>query len=99
MNLRETETTKAVRHEDVSILFADIVGFTNLAASMPAEDVVQLLATVFERFDTLIEECGVEKIKPLVMPIWSPVGCLRIDRTMQIDCSLCNGHVEYRSEF
>ena len=32
---------------------------------MPAEDVVQLLATVFERFDTLIEECGVEKIKTI----------------------------------
>ena len=63
--LRETGTTKAVRHEDVSILFADIVGFTNLAASMPAEDVVQLLATVFERFDALIEECGVEKIKTI----------------------------------
>ena len=41
--LRETGTTKAVRHEDVSILFADIVGFTPLAASMPAEDVVQIL--------------------------------------------------------
>jgi adenylate cyclase len=63
--LRETGTTKAVRHEDVSILFADIVGFTPLAASMPAEDVVALLAEVFERFDALIAECGVEKIKTI----------------------------------
>lgn len=63
--LRETGTTKAVRHEDVSILFADIVGFTPLAASMPAEDVVALLAEVFERFDTLIAECEVEKIKTI----------------------------------
>ena len=63
--LRETGTTKAVRHEDVSILFADIVGFTPLAASMPAEDVVALLAEVFERFDSLIAECGVEKIKTI----------------------------------
>ncbi len=63
--LRETGTTQAVRHEDVSILFADLVGFTPLAAAMPAEDVVTLLATVFERFDSLITECGVEKIKTI----------------------------------
>lgn len=63
--LRETGKTTAVRHDDASILFADIVGFTPLAASMPAEKVVALLANVFERFDELIEECGVEKIKTI----------------------------------
>jgi len=63
--LRATGATEAVRHEDVSLLFADIVGFTPLAASMPAEDVVALLATVFERFDELIAQCGVEKIKTI----------------------------------
>ena len=63
--LRETGATQAVRHEDVSLLFADIVGFTPLAASMPAEEVVALLAQVFERFDTLIADCGVEKIKTI----------------------------------
>ena len=63
--LRETGTTQAVRHEDVSLLFADIVGFTPLAASMPAEEVVAILASVFERVDGLIERCGVEKIKTI----------------------------------
>ncbi len=63
--LRETGATQAVRHEDVSLLFADIVGFTRLAASMPAEDVVAVLAEVFERFDELIANCGVEKIKTI----------------------------------
>ncbi len=63
--LRETGGTQAVRHEDVSLLFADIVGFTPLAASMPAEDVVALLAKIFERFDGLITDCGVEKIKTI----------------------------------
>jgi class 3 adenylate cyclase len=63
--LRTTGATQALRHEDVSLLFADIVGFTPLAASMPAEDVVALLATIFERFDQLIAECGVEKIKTI----------------------------------
>jgi class 3 adenylate cyclase len=63
--LRETGSTQAVRHENVSLLFADIVGFTPLAASMPAEDVVALLAEVFARFDDLITRCGVEKIKTI----------------------------------
>lgn len=63
--LRETGTTQAVRHEDVGIMFADIVGFTPLAASMPAEDVVALLSRIFACFDTLIEDCQVEKIKTI----------------------------------
>ena len=63
--LRETGATQAIRHEDVSLLFADLVGFTELAASMPAENVVAILAEVFERFDALIQTCGVEKIKTI----------------------------------
>ena len=63
--LRQTGRTPAVRHEDVSLLFADIVGFTRLAASMPAEQVVALLARIFEEIDGLIAECGVEKIKTI----------------------------------
>ncbi len=63
--LRDTGKTQAVRHEDVSLLFADLVGFTPLAASMPAEDVVAILAEVFKRFDDLIQTCGVEKIKTI----------------------------------
>lgn len=63
--LRETGTTPAIRHEDVSLLFADLVGFTPLAASMPAEEVVAVLAEVFARVDGLIARCGVEKIKTI----------------------------------
>ena len=75
--LRETGQTKAVRHEDVSILFTDIVGFTPLALSMSADDVVAMLAEVFKRFDGLIEECGVEKIKTIGDAYgcwWAPVS-------------------------
>ena len=63
--LREKGEAQAIRHEDVSILFADIVGFTPLAASMPAEEVVAILAEIFKRFDALITICGVEKIKTI----------------------------------
>ena len=56
--LKDHGSARAVRHEDVSLLFADIVGFTPLAASMLAEEVVALLAQIFKRFDELIESCG-----------------------------------------
>ena len=32
---------------------------------MPAEEVVAMLADIFQRFDSLITECGVEKIKTI----------------------------------
>ncbi len=63
--LSTTGKTPAIRHNDVSILFADIVGFTPLAASMSAEDIVALLADIFSRIDQLIASCGVEKIKTI----------------------------------
>lgn len=65
LELRETGAAKALRHEDVSLLFADLVGFTPLAASMSPEEVVEVLAEVFTHFDDLISRCGVEKIKTI----------------------------------
>lgn len=49
----------------VTVLFADIVDFTSLAARMPAQDVVALLNAVFSRFDWLAEQHGLEKIKTI----------------------------------
>merc|ERR1712035_47141 len=41
------------RHENVSILFADIVGFTVLASQCTAQELVRLLNELFGRFDQL----------------------------------------------
>jgi class 3 adenylate cyclase len=51
--------------EEVGILFADIVDFTPLAASLPAADVVRLLNDVFTAFDALADRFGLEKIKTI----------------------------------
>jgi adenylate cyclase len=48
---------------DVTILFADIVGFTRVASNMAAADLVRMLNGLFSEFDRLAIEHGVEKIK------------------------------------
>jgi len=50
---------------EVTVLFADIVGFTTLSASRPAEAVVELLNDLFSRFDLAAKEFGIEKIKTI----------------------------------
>lgn len=57
--------TTARRYESVSVLFADIVGFTPLAASMEPEDMVNQLNDVFTYFDALAEKHGVEKMRTI----------------------------------
>jgi class 3 adenylate cyclase len=51
------------RFEDVTVLFADIVGFTQLSQRVAPEDLVRFLNTLFTRFDRVAEQHGLEKIK------------------------------------
>ncbi|KAG9432100.1 adenylate cyclase type 6 isoform X1 [Apis mellifera carnica] len=53
------------RHENVSILFADICGFTSLSDQCTAEEVVKLLNKLFACFDTLAAEHHCLRIKLL----------------------------------
>lgn len=50
---------------EVTVLFADIVGFTPRAARLPAAEVVGMLERIFQAFDGLCERHGVEKIKTI----------------------------------
>ena len=55
----------AERSEEVSVVFADITGFTPMAERLPAEEVVILLDEVFSAFDELVARHGLEKIKTI----------------------------------
>ena len=57
--------TIADRYEETTVLFSDIVGFTDITAHASAEDVVTALNDLITRFDKRAEECGVEKIKTI----------------------------------
>nr|WP_254447404.1 adenylate/guanylate cyclase domain-containing protein [Ruegeria sp. HKCCA5426] len=63
--LNDGETTIADRHDDVTVLFSDIVGFTEMSAKLPPAHVVHYLNRVFSGFDKTASELGVEKIKTI----------------------------------
>jgi adenylate cyclase len=55
----------ADRIEMLTVVFADLVGFTEAAHGLPPEDVVDFLDHLVRGFDTLCEREGVEKIKTI----------------------------------
>jgi len=52
-------------HADVTVMFADLVNFTQLTESLSPEQMVALLNTIFSGFDELSEKYGLEKIKTI----------------------------------
>lgn len=63
--LQAGEEVIADRFDEVTILFADIVGFSPIAARLPASDLVKRLDALFSVFDALADKHCVEKIKTI----------------------------------
>jgi class 3 adenylate cyclase len=63
--LRAGDALIADRFDDVTLLFADIVEFTRLSASMAPDELVGVLNDVFTVFDDLVERHGLEKVKTI----------------------------------
>lgn len=61
--LRGGEKGIADGFAEVTVAFADLVGFTALSSEMPPAEVVTLLNGLFTRFDVAASELGIEKIK------------------------------------
>jgi len=61
--LRAGEKIIADRFDDVTMLIADIVGFTQLSSGMSATEVVGLLNHLFTACDGLVDRHGLEKVK------------------------------------
>jgi adenylate cyclase len=56
-------TIIADKHEDASVMFADIAGYTERASDTPPADLVEFLNRLYTDFDRLVERHGLEKIK------------------------------------
>ena len=63
--LKQQPGTIAEDFADVTVLFADIVGFTEIASSVSAIQLVKLLNQIFSDFDRLSEQYNLEKIKTI----------------------------------
>ena len=55
----------ARKHQQVSVLFADIKGFTSIAESMMPDELITQLDECFRGFDHITEKYGIEKIKTI----------------------------------
>ncbi|MCT7962387.1 response regulator [Laspinema sp. D1] len=63
--LQKGESPIADHFEEVSVIFADLVGFTEFAANRTPKKLLELLNKIFSRFDKLAKQHNLEKIKTI----------------------------------
>ncbi|HEY9634657.1 MAG TPA: adenylate/guanylate cyclase domain-containing protein [Coleofasciculaceae cyanobacterium] len=63
--LKLEPSTIADSFEEVSVLFADLVGFTEFSNQRSAKELVEFLNVIFSEFDQLVEKHDLEKIKTI----------------------------------
>ncbi|CAF3038638.1 unnamed protein product [Rotaria socialis] len=106
LNTKKINTRKAAfhdlyikKHENVTILYADIVNFTPLSEKFTPPELVQILNKLFGKFDQLAQECDCMRIKILGdcyycvsgLPISRPnhaTNCVRMGLKMIEDIKL-----------
>jgi class 3 adenylate cyclase len=78
--LKEKGESVAKDFEDVSVLFSDFKGFTNISENLTPQELVAELNTCFKAFDSIISSYGMEKIKT-IGDAYMAAGGLHIPRT------------------
>lgn len=63
--LKQSGQTIAKQFDHATVLFADIVGFTEFASALSPIEVVEILNEIFSRFDVITEKYKLEKIKTI----------------------------------
>lgn len=63
--LKASDETIVDACPDATVMFADIVNFTEMASHLPPEEVFGILNHVFSHFDELTGQSGLEKIKTI----------------------------------
>jgi len=66
-DIKKKDNTKIIAnsYESVTMLFADLVGFTKFSSVHTPEDIVSLLNDLFSQFDELTDKYNIEKIKTM----------------------------------
>jgi adenylate cyclase len=63
--LKRGHRTIAESFEEVTVLFADLVDFTEFSSQTSPTELVEILNKIFSKFDQLAQQHGVEKIKTI----------------------------------
>ncbi len=63
--MKAGEVNIADSYPEVTVLLADLVGFTTLSAHIGPEQIVELLNEIFSAFDLLVGKLGLDKIKTI----------------------------------
>jgi class 3 adenylate cyclase len=63
--LKQHRKVRARKFDNLGVLFADIVGFTDFSSRLPPDELVLVLDGIFSAFDALSARHGVEKIKTI----------------------------------
>lgn len=77
--LKQNQQTIAESFAEATVLFADIVGFTEISAGIPPQELVTLLNQIFSAFDRLADQHRLEKIKT-IGDSYMVVGGLPLER-------------------
>jgi class 3 adenylate cyclase len=60
---RQGNETIAEKHQDVAIIYADVVGLDEISSELPGDELVGIVDEVFRQFDSAAEALGVERIR------------------------------------
>lgn len=63
--LKQFGKSYARKHDEVTILFADIKGFSSIAETLSASELVTQLDECFRAFDKIVDKHGLEKIRTI----------------------------------
>jgi adenylate cyclase len=93
--LKQENQTIADGFADVTVMFADIVNFTTIAAGMKPEKIFEMLNTVFSEFDHLAEKHRLEKIKT-IGDAYMVAGGLNENGGMNYTAAIANMAIDMR---
>jgi class 3 adenylate cyclase len=93
----------AERLPDVSVLFADLVGFTPLSSKLPPDSLISVLDELFSRFDELAGRHGLEKIKTIGDAYMAVAGAIEptpdhAERTTALGLDMLDTVAEFAAE-
>ncbi len=87
--LKTTHHVKPRRHENVAVMFCDIVGFTKYCDQRQPEEVIPALQSLFETFETIASRHEVQKIKTIGDSFMAVAGLLQSVKNPVLNCVQC----------